>query len=430
MEAGIARYGRTILAALSAALMVLSMMFVLAAPADAEHDPHEDTVANDGPAGTNEGPYWVNYLQTERGITGATCEKISQDGSDAWIMPAEPDGEDWVLLVVKQGETNFVFYDPIAGHAYPSAGENSPGFSHIIVCSVEEPEETTTTTVEDTTTTTVDDTTTTTVDDTTTTTVEDTTTTTVEDTTTTTVEDTTTTTVEDTTTTEPEVGEIIVEKEVLGTGSQVFEFTFDTGGFTLADNTLAHGQSSSSGDIPAGDGYSVSEDVPPGWTLVGGICDDGSPTTNIDVEAGETVTCTFTNLIDDEVQAAIFVNAAGTCVEDDGEGEGVISVTVSVDGGATVVIRDSDNDVMGTFTSDGSVTVPEGATYTWAATPSEGFEFPSGADSSGSITIETCSDPETLPFTGLNLDTMATVAGVLLGAGLLMLLAMRREEEA
>jgi len=407
MEAGIARYGRTILAAFSAALMVLSMMFVLAAPADADHDPHEDTVANDGPAGTNEAPFWVTYLQTERGITGATCEKISQNGSDAWIMPAEPDGEDWVLLVVKQGETNFVFYDPIAGHAYPSAGENSPGFSHIIVCSVEEPEDTTTTTVEDTTTTTV------------------------EDTTTTTVEDTTTTTVEDTTTTAgPEVGEIIVEKEVLGSGSQVFEFTFDTGGFTLADNTLAHGQSSSSGDIPAGDGYSVSEDVPSGWTLVGGICDDGSPTTNIAVEAGETVTCTFTNLIEDEVQAAIFVTVAGTCVEDDGDGEGVISVTVSVDGGATVVIRDSDNDVMGTFTSDGSVTVPEGATYTWDATPSEGFEFPSGADSSGSITVETCSDPETLPFTGVNLDTMATVAGVLLSAGLLMLLAMRREEEA
>ena len=398
MEAGIARYGRTILAALSAALMVLSMMFVLAAPADAEHDPHEDTVANDGPAGTNDAPFWVNYLETERGITGATCVKISQDGDEAWIMPPEPDGEDWVLLVVKQGDTNFVFYDPIAGHAYPSAGDNAPGFSHILVCSVEEPEDTTTTTEEDTTTTTE--------------------------------EDTTTTTEEDTTTTQPEVGEIIVEKVVLGSGSQVFEFTFDTGGFTLADNTLAHGQSSSSGDIPAGDGYSVSEDVPPGWTLVGGICDDGSPTTNIDVEAGETVTCTFTNLIEDEVQAAIFVNVAGTCVEDDGEGEGVISVTVSVDDGATVVIRDSDNDVMGTFTSDGSVTVPEGATYTWEATPSEGFEFPSGADSSGSITIETCSDPETLPFTGLNLDTMATVAGVLLGAGLLMLLAMRREEEA
>ena len=122
-------------------------------------------------------------------------------------MPAEPDGRDWVLVVIKQGIVNYVYYDPAAGHTYPSAGPNAPGFSHVIVCSVEEQVTTTTEHDEHTSSTTTaarrpraarpratdhDDrprprlsTTTTTVDDTTTTTVDDTTTTTVGDTTTT-----------------------------------------------------------------------------------------------------------------------------------------------------------------------------------------------------------------------------------------------------
>ena len=39
----------------------------------------------------------------------------------------------------------------------------------------------------------------------------------------------------------------------------------------------------------------VSETVPTGWDQTGATCDDGSPVSNIDVSAGETVTCTFTN---------------------------------------------------------------------------------------------------------------------------------------
>jgi len=171
MEAGITRSGRVGLALITVAALIFAMLAISSwDPARAEHDPHDDEVANDGPAGTNDAPYWVSYLSTVRGIDGASCEKIAQDGDDAFVMPAEPDGEDWVLLVVKQADTNWVFYDPIAGHAYPSVGDNAPGFSHIIVCSVAEPvEDTTTTTVEDTTTTTVADTTTTTLADTTTT---------------------------------------------------------------------------------------------------------------------------------------------------------------------------------------------------------------------------------------------------------------------
>ncbi|HET9259222.1 MAG TPA: hypothetical protein VFP42_03755 [Acidimicrobiia bacterium] len=185
VQAGTALLGRRLLAAFVAVMLMASVMLLFSgSPAQADHVDPDDIVANDGPAGTNDAPYWETYLATERGITDGTCSKINSASDDAWVMPAEPAGEDWVLLVVKQGDTNYVFYDPVAGHTYPSEGPNAPGHSHIIVCSAPEPEETTTTTVEDTTTTSVEDTTTTSVEDTTTTTVEDTTTTTVEDTTT------------------------------------------------------------------------------------------------------------------------------------------------------------------------------------------------------------------------------------------------------
>jgi len=134
---------------------------------------------------------------------------------------------------------------------------------------------------------------------------------------------------------------------------------------------------------------------------------------------------------EDEVMAAIEVTVDGFCeVDDNDEGVGFVDVNISVDDGATVVVRDDDGDVVGTLTSDGTIEVPEGATYTWEATPSEGFEFPEGAASSGSITIETCSDPETLPFTGMDMDLMAALAAVLVGTGFLTVFSVRRREES
>jgi hypothetical protein len=207
---------RMTLAGLTLALTLVTVMLPLVAGAD--HLSPNAQVPNSGPA--NEGPFWESYLETVRGIEDASCTKISQNGSTAFVMPAEPVGEDWVLVVIKQGETNFVYYDPDAGHSYPSVGQNAPGFSHVIVCSVEE--QVTTTTVDDTTTTTVDDTTTTTADDTTTTTVDDTTTTTADDTTTTTVGDTTTTIDPGTTTTiDDEVLGTIITSTTIGTPSTI-----------------------------------------------------------------------------------------------------------------------------------------------------------------------------------------------------------------
>ncbi|WP_263405599.1 prealbumin-like fold domain-containing protein [Wenzhouxiangella sp. AB-CW3] len=41
--------------------------------------------------------------------------------------------------------------------------------------------------------------------------------------------------------------------------------------------------------------YAVSETVPNGWRLDSATCDDGSPVSAIELEAGESVTCTFNN---------------------------------------------------------------------------------------------------------------------------------------
>ena len=47
--------------------------------------------------------------------------------------------------------------------------------------------------------------------------------------------------------------------------------------------------------MPVGSGYSLAETVPTGWDQTSATCSDGSPVSNIDVGAGETVTCTFAN---------------------------------------------------------------------------------------------------------------------------------------
>jgi hypothetical protein len=132
----------------------------------------------------------------------------------------------------------------------------------------------------------------------------------------------------------------------------------------------------------------------------------------------------------DEVMASIQVTVSGSCELDGDEGEGLIDITMSVPDGATVVVRDSDGDVVGTLTDDGTLSVPEGATYTWVATPSEGFEFPPGFDSSGSFTIERCSDPETLPFTGFDPYQMGVFAILLMGAGVTAMFLAPKEEGA
>src|SRR5919201_1380885 len=73
-----------------------------------------------------------------------------------------------------------------------------------------------------------------------------------------------------------------------------FSFTAG-GGLTPTSFSLKNGEQKKFEAINPGSGYSVAETVPTGWDLQSSTCDDGSPVSNIDVSAGETVTCTFTN---------------------------------------------------------------------------------------------------------------------------------------
>lgn len=179
---------RAWLAGVAVFTLLIGVFTVFGGVARANHVSPDDIVPHSSDA--NQGPFWETYLSEERDIDDATCSKVPDSGSDAFVMPSAPDGESWVLLVVKQATWNYVYYDPTGGHTYPSTGDQSPGYSHAIVCSAEvtttttPPEPTTTTTILGTTITTTPGSTTTIPDQTTTvpdqtTTVPDQTTTTI-----------------------------------------------------------------------------------------------------------------------------------------------------------------------------------------------------------------------------------------------------------
>ncbi|MEZ4515396.1 MAG: right-handed parallel beta-helix repeat-containing protein [Chloroflexota bacterium] len=89
----------------------------------------------------------------------------------------------------------------------------------------------------------------------------------------------------------PQTGTIIISKETDPDGAPDL-FTFDA---SYADDfQLADGQSNTSDALTAGT-YSVEEIETAGWTLTSVTCDDGSDPSAIELDAGETVHCTFYN---------------------------------------------------------------------------------------------------------------------------------------
>ena len=94
-------------------------------------------------------------------------------------------------------------------------------------------------------------------------------------------------------------GAIFVNKDTVPNDPQNFSFTaagLAPASFTLdddSDGTFSNSQTFTG--VAAGSGYSVSETVPSGWIQESATCSDGSPVSNINVSAGETITCTFRN---------------------------------------------------------------------------------------------------------------------------------------
>ena len=95
-------------------------------------------------------------------------------------------------------------------------------------------------------------------------------------------------------------GKVVVVENALPDSAQDFDYTAGGGlspaNFSLdddADGTLPASQTFD--DVVPGGGYSLAQTPPSGWELGSATCDDGSPVSNINVAAGETVTCTFTH---------------------------------------------------------------------------------------------------------------------------------------
>jgi hypothetical protein len=96
-------------------------------------------------------------------------------------------------------------------------------------------------------------------------------------------------------------GRIVVVKDAQPNDPQDFTFTAAGGlspsSFQLDDDsdaTLSNTRTFS--NVVPQDGYSISETVPGTWLQDSATCSDGSPPTNIDIAAAETVTCTFVNV--------------------------------------------------------------------------------------------------------------------------------------
>jgi hypothetical protein len=104
-------------------------------------------------------------------------------------------------------------------------------------------------------------------------------------------------------------GKIVVVKQTIG-GDDTFTFTSDTltpPTFTL---TTVGGTASREFDELMPGTYDVAEsEPPPGWRLATVYCDDGSEPSAISLDAGETVTCTFTDTMTGKI--VVVKNAVG-----------------------------------------------------------------------------------------------------------------------
>jgi hypothetical protein len=81
--------------------------------------------------------------------------------------------------------------------------------------------------------------------------------------------------------------------------------------------------------------------------------------------------------------------ASGEC-EATGGPLGTVTVFIEADSGAMVTVYDSDMNVAADFTGVGGASSLPPGSYTWTATPGDGFEFPADQPTSGEFTIVPC----------------------------------------
>jgi hypothetical protein len=169
---------------------------------------------------------------------------------------------------------------------------------------------------------------------------------------------------------------IIVKLDSDPDDAQAFSYT--TGGglpvetFTLRDQFGAPSQRTLTG-VPAGSGYSLTQDPVPGWTLASATCSNGSSPSNITVAQSDTISCTFKNTLDDAGHLTLVLDAqpdassrflfrvsgpspyGGILLQDNGnEADGILKQhTVGVrEGLYSITLRDLDD---GNWTNASSV---------------------------------------------------------------------------
>jgi hypothetical protein len=107
--------------------------------------------------------------------------------------------------------------------------------------------------------------------------------------------------------------------------------------------------------------------------------------TGDDIELNEPTSGQFTI---DPCEAAVAVEG-GQCEVVDGP-QGSVTVSIDVESGAVVTVYEDDLEVAAQFSGVGGSQRLMPGTYTWEATPGEGFEFPTGEVTSGGFTIDPC----------------------------------------
>ncbi len=172
---------------------------------------------------------------------------------------------------------------------------------------------------------------------------------------------------------------LIVVQDSTPNDAQDFAFTASTTAgsvnFSLDDDsdpTLSNTRTFN--NIAPGSAVSVSQTVPSGWDQTSATCDDGSPISAVDVQAGEVVTCTF----NDRKRGQII--AVKDAVPDDPQ-----DFSFAAGGGLSPGSFSLDDDTNGTLSNTQTfANVVPGSGYTLAETVPSGWDQTSATCSDGS----------------------------------------------